>query len=333
MTFRRAAYGRVAEAVADTGGRLVYRCRIITAGLNLSGDTVYPAEVLERDGAAAFPIGTKSEWNHPSFEEEWNRPEGNARNLAAKQVSEAGWDAATNSLYADFEFNEQDRAYVEQFHDVLAMSIYAFCESTIGTIGSFTGDVITSLVPHPLNRVDVVTVAGANGAILNRVSEGLKFFGASGTPAPAVAPADSPAPTITTEGMSMTPEEVSKAVEAGIIAATALIKESLTVAPTSAVDGDDTVVGFELIAESGLPKAARTVAYEAVRAGSKAEDVVADQKRYVESIREGFVPTGTAGTRTEAISGAPLGTVAPAAAEVDEAAAWKARRESRKVSK
>lgn len=333
-TFRRASLGSVREAVSTSGGKLVYRCRIIQAGLNLSGDAYYPAEVIERDIATALPVGTHSQWNHPTWTEEWERPEGNARNLAAKMVSEAVWDATSQAAYADFEFNEEDRVYVEQFHDVLGMSIYVMCESLVGTIGDFTGDVISKMVSYPLNRVDVVTVAGAGGAILTRVSEGLRLLSAKGTAAPAVESADTSAPTTKPEGSSMTPEEIQALVKEAATAAVTAYQESLTAAATANAGEDDKAASLELIAESGLPKAARTVAYEAVRAGAKAEDVIAEQKAFVESLRAELVasnaPAAPANAR-EGFTAAPAAAQAPATTTEDHEAAWIARREARKV--
>ncbi|MFF2388883.1 hypothetical protein [Agromyces sp. NPDC058104] len=284
--------GMVREALSTYPDAIgpVYRCRIIEAGMNLSGDTFYPPEVLERDKDILAPIDGSSYWNHPTWTEEWEVPgvrRGEA--MAAKQVSVASWEAGEQALYADFEFNAADREYLQQFHGQIGMSIYAMSNYIIGTVGDFTGEIVTGFESHPLNSIDVVAIPGAGGAIVKRVSESLRRL-ISNDPATGRA-AESSATPLESEGSDMTPEEMKALVAETVKAELATFAESIQASNTPAApEGDEMVAGLELVAESGLPKAARTVAYEAVRAGTKAEDAIAAQKQFVESVREGFVP-------------------------------------------
>jgi hypothetical protein len=272
--------GRLVEAVGNAG-KNVWRIRIISAGEGSSA--FYPAEVLERDGRRAFPLGTKIYMNHPSMSENWDRPERDAEKIVGKIVSIVEYDETDQSLYCEVEFSDDPKfvRYLEQFHDVLGMSIYAYAEfDEFVTIGEYTGDVVTHLLESPLNSVDIVTVPGANGAILKRVSEGYKAFATKGTKAPtAEATATNPQP----EG-----QKLDKELSDALGALPALVAEAVAnaLAPKTESPSEDAIgAGLELVAESGLPKEARAVAYKAIREGAKPEEAIATQKTLVESIK------------------------------------------------
>ena len=274
--FLRENRGVLAEAVGDaTSG--IWRIRVISAGEGSSG--LYPAEVLERDGKRAFPIDTKIYLNHPTYEETWDRPERDVEKICGHTISEVEYDPTDQSLYVNVKFGREHRVFIEDFHTVLGMSIYAFAESEIGTVGEFTGEVITHLLEHPFNSIDVVTVAGAKGAIISQVSEGYKAFVNKGTSAVA----EAAAPTPNTEGQKLDKElkEALDALRTDIVAAVAEALKPATVEP---VEESTLTVEIELVAESGLPKEARAVAYKAVESGTPAAEAIASQKTLVESI-------------------------------------------------
>lgn len=150
-----------------------FRIKVIQWGKGSSA--FYPKEVLERDGARAFPAGTKIYANHPTESESWDRPERDVTKVVGKTLSDATYE--DGSLYAEVYFSEKFAGHVDEFKDVIGMSIYANGESEIGTIGEYTGPVLTSFAEagNPnLHSIDVVTAAGAGGAILERLAESYK---------------------------------------------------------------------------------------------------------------------------------------------------------------
>lgn len=274
--FVRENRGVIGEAIAGKGD-LVYRCRIISAGEGSSA--YYMGEVLDRDKNILAPVGTKSYWNHPSLSEGWERPERDAEKIAAVQISAPEYDPTDQSLYADYKFDETRRQYVETFAPYLGMSIYALAESQVGNIGDYTGEIITRFVESPFNSVDVVTVAGANGAILQKVSEGYKkAFVSSGT---STTEATNPHPQQKEPELDIKDLEAALATQAAAIVSA--ITEALKPKPADAVK-ESASAEFELIAESGLPKEAREVVYKAVEAGTPAVEAIAAQKQYVNAL-------------------------------------------------
>ena len=295
--------GRLAEAVGDSGSR-TWRVRLISAGTGSSAH--YPAEVLERDGKVAFPIGTKAYLNHPSYDESWNRPERDVEKICAKQVSEVEWDATDSSLYANYEFGREHTVFVEDFHDVLGMSVYVYAESEFDTIDEYTGPIVTRLLEDRENSCDVVTVAGANGAIISRVSEGFKSFGRSGNPV-----RETTAPP-TTEGKQLEIKDVTEAIAAGNAALVTALVEALKPKAAEPVLESNLAAEFKLAAEADLPKEAREVVFTAIEAGVPAVEAIAAQTKLVESLTKAIKeaagrPDDIAGRQLESGAGYRLG--------------------------
>lgn len=148
------------------------RRKIKVIGWGEGSSAFYPKEVLERDGASAFPAGTKIYFNHPTREEEWDRPERNVKEIAGKFESDAWYE--DGSLYANVYFGKEAVDLIDQYADVLGMSIYAMGESEFGTIGDYTGEILTRFAdagdPN-MHSCDIVTAAGARGAILEKLTE------------------------------------------------------------------------------------------------------------------------------------------------------------------
>ena len=156
---------------AGTSGK--YRIRIMDAGVGSSG--LYQKPVLERDGKAAFPAGTKIFVNHPTESEEWEQPARDVNKIVGKTLTDAVYE--DGALYCDIKVIDSFVPIIEEFKDILGMSIYAYVESEFETVGDYTGTVITSLIPagNPnMHSIDVVTAAGRNGAILERITESYK---------------------------------------------------------------------------------------------------------------------------------------------------------------
>lgn len=171
----------VAGRVVEAGEQGKFLIKVIEFGEGSSA--FYPKEVLERDAAMAFPKGTKIFLDHPTYEEEWNQPERSVTKIAGYTTADAYYE--NGSVYAPVKFGREASVIVEDFKEVLGMSIYAMGESEIGTIGDYTGEVLTHFIASPFNTVDIVTVAGAGGSIGARLTESLKAFNERNPKAPA----------------------------------------------------------------------------------------------------------------------------------------------------
>lgn len=150
--------------LAPIEGKRRWHVRLIAEGRGSSG--TYTREVLERDGASAFPVGTKVNINHPTESEQYERPEGDIRVLAGAIISEPTWqDTPTPGLYAEVQIGEQWGPFVEQFHEIIGLSIRA--QAIVSPEVNESGDYdIIGLVPWPTNSVDIVTVPGADGRFI-----------------------------------------------------------------------------------------------------------------------------------------------------------------------
>lgn len=158
-----------AEAAKQPGRILI---RLIKAGWSKNG-TYYPAAVLKRDGAAAWPAGTHSFIDHASPAEDEERPVGSVAKLAAVQVEDARWDEASQSLvayYLPFEpwktpILEMARAEAATGVQAIGVSIRAWVTGEHGTAEGRDGFIVDSI---PQGRsVDIVTQPAAGGAILS----------------------------------------------------------------------------------------------------------------------------------------------------------------------
>lgn len=131
------------------------RATLITPGQGSSG--TYSAEVLQQAAAdKAFPRGTQMHINHNSPSEDFERPEGDLRNLAGVLLEDAYWDG--NGLVAEARISSAWRDFIDEFGEFIGVSISAQAEITE------TGE-IAQFIPSPFNRADFVTVAGRGGEI------------------------------------------------------------------------------------------------------------------------------------------------------------------------
>lgn len=163
------AEASVAEASRDKPGRMLVR--LIQAGWSLNGN-FYPAEVLKRDGATAWPRGTQAFIDHATSEEDYDRPAGSVKNLAAIQTEDARWDEASKSLVAEVRLIEPWRgpltdmakAEAEEGVPVIGMSIRAYVTAEHGERDGRRGNIVASIEQG--RSVDFVTRPAAGGAIL-----------------------------------------------------------------------------------------------------------------------------------------------------------------------
>ena len=85
-------------AIKATGKK--WQIKVIESGWGSSG--YYPKEMLAEYGPQVFKKGTKVFMNHPSVNEESDRPERDVNQLAGKLVSDAQFDGT--GLTAEVEF-------------------------------------------------------------------------------------------------------------------------------------------------------------------------------------------------------------------------------------
>lgn len=155
--------------------------KLIQPGWGSSG--FYPADVLERDGPVVFPVGTKMYWNHPTLNEEAERPEGDLRYLAAELVSGARWEpagVAGPGLYADAKVFGSYQEAVSELAPHIGVSIRAAGRAVAGEAEGRQGRIVQQLVNA--RSVDFVTEPGAGGQIISmfeaaRRGEGQKARG------------------------------------------------------------------------------------------------------------------------------------------------------------
>ena len=164
MTVQRVTEAVTATATPKGPGRVLLT--IITPGQGSSG--TYTPEVLEQAATEkVFPRGTLGLVDHPTATEGVERPEGSLHNLALALTEDARWDG--EALVAEARVRSTYRDIVDEFHDVIGVSISAAAE--IGDNG-----VIERLLPDPFNRVDLVSVPGRGGkvaAVLESAREAL----------------------------------------------------------------------------------------------------------------------------------------------------------------
>ncbi len=167
----------VEKAIGKDG---VVPIKVIAPGWGASG--YYSRGVLERDGPATFPAGTKMYWNHPTAQEARDRPERDLRDLAAETVSPATFreGPAGPGLYADAKVFGHYAPVLEDLASSIGVSIRASGKATIGEADGKRGQIIERIVPGN-NSIDFVTAPGAGGKVLS-LFEAAR--GGAPTPAP-----------------------------------------------------------------------------------------------------------------------------------------------------
>lgn len=144
--------------------------KVIRPGWGSSG--YYSADVLERDGPKAFPSGTKMFWDHPTQQEERDRPERSLKDLAAEFVEDAKWvgnHPKGPGLYTRAKVFEHFRPAVNELAQHIGVSIRALGKAKVGEAEGKKGPLVEEL--RTGQSVDFVTVAGAGGKILQQFAE------------------------------------------------------------------------------------------------------------------------------------------------------------------
>lgn len=138
--------------------------QLIRAGWSLNG-RYYPAEVLRRDGPGAFPAGTQTFIDHPTEEENAERPAGTITRLAGVLTSAAKWDNDKQALTAEVRLFAPWRQTLTDMAEHIGMSIRAMVLGDHGEAEGQHGFVVDEITAG--RSVDFVTVPAAGGAILS----------------------------------------------------------------------------------------------------------------------------------------------------------------------
>lgn len=123
----------------------------------------YPAEVLARDGAKAFPAGTHIYFDHPSESEGLDRPERSVRDIAGYLLDDAKFEETADGrgLFSRIQLTEQAKPLAKELHPVIGLSIRA-----AGQIEeTSSGRRIVRSIDQGVS-VDLVTRAGAGGRLV-----------------------------------------------------------------------------------------------------------------------------------------------------------------------
>ena len=149
----------------------VYRVRIIES--NVQGSSgFYSHEVLETYGREAFPAKTLSHVDHPTLSEQEDRPERSVLTLGGYTLSEPIVEA--DGLYVDMKFAGKALEVVENFGEVIGLSIRAQGDIEESERDGVKIREVKAIYPSPLNTIDLVTIPGAGGKVIAALEESLK---------------------------------------------------------------------------------------------------------------------------------------------------------------
>lgn len=236
----------------------------------------YPGEVLQRDGAAAWPAGTHIYMDHltESAEHESGGVH-SIKDLVGVTLTEAMWDEDSKSLRAETKWFNDYGKFIEEAKDYIGLSIEASAVVNEG--------VLESLTPSPLNAVAVVPRAGRDGKVLNLIES---FRETSGNIVPNEHDEGKRVVPVTPEDIKSVAEAVAAALEPTLTK----ITEALKPAEPAGDDEPDAVDRAEVVekaVEAGLGKTARERVLAAVDGGKTVEEAIsAEQALRDEIIKE-----------------------------------------------
>ena len=147
--------------VIDKNGKA--KIKLIQPGWGESA--YYPADVLARD--CKIFEGAKMYWNHPTADEEKQRPEGDLNNLAGIINSKPTYEEngpKGAGVYADVEVFDAFREPVEELANHIGVSIRAGGKAKTGKIENREGKIAEAITAS--KSVDFVTEPGAGGEII-----------------------------------------------------------------------------------------------------------------------------------------------------------------------
>lgn len=157
------------------------KLKLIAPGWGSSG--YYPKEVLERDGPGVFTVGLKTFFDHPTKQEEKDRPERSLKELAGVLTSNAEYLAdgpAGPGLYADARVFSNYREVIDEMAPHIGVSIRALGRATAGEAEGRKGPIVESI--GIARSADFVTAAGAGGRVLPLLESARGAAGESSKP-------------------------------------------------------------------------------------------------------------------------------------------------------
>ena len=263
-----------AGAAVSSAGKRTWYCRLIAVGTSLNG-RVFSREVLETYGPAAFPKNTRSHADHQSWREEDEHPVNSVKTLVGHIDSDPVMDTVDGieGLYANIKFSEAFAPFIEDFHDVIGLSIHAYYLVDELDERNDGLEVVSMLIPSPTNTVDVVTVPAAGGKVL----EAMESY--CGT-------IDTDEQKRTDDG-GMKPEEITALAEAIVSAIAPKIEEAIVsaIAPKSEEVPKASEIAEALI-DAKLPKVARKNVYARIAGGTPLTEAVTAEGEYIKSLTE-----------------------------------------------
>lgn len=246
------------KALGNVTGKRRWKARLI--GIGRGSRALYTSECMQT-AAAAFPIGTKINADHSSWREKEDRPEGSITTMIGVIASEPV--AEGDGAYAEVEFVEEWAATIEQIAPYVGLSVHARINYSEETEDGLP--IATAFVPHPLNTVDVVTVAGARGKLIE-VMESISY--------------DIMGSENVKERNKMTPEDIDNLVKRVVSEVT----EALKPTPITEPDEVDIAAVTEALIAADLPKIARDQVFAAVKNGTVLEEAIDAQKSYIAEV-------------------------------------------------
>lgn len=216
------------KAVRDDG---IARVKLISPGWGSSG--YYSAKMLERDGPKVFTKGMHMYMNHPTEEDDRNRPERDLRDLAGVIASDVSWEKASanntgDGLYADVKVFGPYKEFIDEAAPYIGTSIRAAGTAIEGEAEGRHGLLVDSLTQG--YSVDYVTYPGRGGEILSLYESARSKINVTETTKEAVLPNDTQETItvdITQEELDKLKESANKAetLEKNLSEATATIKK------------------------------------------------------------------------------------------------------------
>lgn len=286
------ALGAVSQSSTPNQHR--FQVRIIE-GDRWGSSGYYPATVLRTDGPKVFTEGTQMYLNHPSWTDEFDQPERRVQDIIGVLSSDATYDEASKSLTAEATVFSHYASMINEIAPHIGVSIRALATAEEGEMDGQFGDIITGFIKA--ESVDVVTKAGAGGAILSVVESA--FNKASGVVRSA---SQSRQETTKETGMSDTTisTEQATALTSAMSALTeALVKDQAdrkaAQEAANAPKPIDPLAVARALSESGIPAVMHVDVTNAIEAGKSVEEAVRDTKaRYDEIVKGARETAGSA---------------------------------------
>jgi hypothetical protein len=267
----------------------IWRIQLIEADVQGSSG-YYPAEVLERDGAKAFPKGTHIYLDHPTWREEEELPERSVDRLAAVQLEDAYYADGKDGhgLFARVSVRPDQRERFEWWTEnaavgmsIRALGVKEFNEAT-------AREEVTELVRG--QSVDVVTRAGAGGRLIEMTESARQSAGAT---------------SIFSESDKSLLQQLVQTNKELVDSNKSLAKrvsELEEKAGTKERPKSDEVVGltngqlFAKLNDAGLPSMLATQIADGYTAGADVDAQIEQAKALTDEIAKGLAPTETTET-------------------------------------